>query len=41
LVEGSGGAFDVEVDGDVVFSKAEAGRFPEEGEVIELLKGYV
>lgn len=41
MIEGSGGAFDVEVDGDVVFSKAEAGRFPEVGEVIELLKGYV
>ncbi len=41
MVEGSGGAFDVEVDGGVVFSKAEAGRFPEVGEVIELLKGYV
>ena len=41
MVEGSGGVFDVEVDGDVVFSKAEADRFPEVGEVIELLKGYV
>ncbi len=38
MVEGSGGAFDVEVDGDVVFSKAEAGRFPEVGEVFGKIK---
>jgi predicted Rdx family selenoprotein len=33
LVVGGGGIFDVEVDGTVVFAKAEVGRFPEEGEV--------
>ena len=38
MIEGSGGGFDVEVDGDVVFSKAEAGRFPEEGEILEKIK---
>ena len=31
-MEGSGGVFEGEVDGDGVFAKAEAGRFPEEGE---------
>jgi selT/selW/selH-like putative selenoprotein len=34
LIEGSGGAFDVEVDGKVIFAKAEAGRFPEADEII-------
>lgn len=33
LVPGDHGVFDVVVDGDVVFSKHEAGRFPEKGEV--------
>jgi len=37
-VEGSGGVFDVEADGAVIFAKAEAGRFPEEGEVVALLR---
>jgi len=40
LVEGSGGIFDVEVDGNVLFSKAVAGRFPEEGEVVALIRDY-
>jgi selenoprotein W-related protein len=40
LVEGGGGIFDVAVDGGVVFSKAEAGRFPEEGEVVALIRDY-
>jgi selT/selW/selH-like putative selenoprotein len=30
---GSTGQFDVVVDGRVIFSKAEADRFPEDGEV--------
>jgi len=38
LVVGSGGIFDVEVDGTVVFAKEEAGRFPEEGEVLALIR---
>jgi selT/selW/selH-like putative selenoprotein len=32
---GSLGQFDVVVDGQVIFSKKEAGRFPAEGEVEE------
>lgn len=38
MVPGSGGIFDVEKDGDMVFSKHEKGRFPETGEVLALLK---
>lgn len=37
LLKGSGGIFDVKVDGDLVFSKHEKGRFPEDGEVIDLI----
>ena len=33
LVPGRNGVFDVMVDGDLVFSKSEAQRFPEPGEV--------
>jgi len=36
-VPGGKGQFDVLVDGNLVFSKAETGRFPEEREVLVLL----
>lgn len=38
LIEGSGGVFEVTVDGDLVFSKKKLGRFPEDDEVISILK---
>ena len=37
LIEGSGGVFEVRVDGDLVFSKKIAGRFPEDSEIIEIM----
>lgn len=37
MIKGSGGIFDVSVDGKIVFSKHQAGRFPEESEVLNLL----
>jgi selT/selW/selH-like putative selenoprotein len=37
LVPGKPGQFDVEVDGRVVFSKSEAGRFPDHDEVLHHL----
>ena len=37
LVKGSGGIFDVVVDGKRVFSKHELERFPEPGEITRLL----
>ncbi|MBL4848470.1 MAG: Rdx family protein [Planctomycetes bacterium] len=33
LIEGSKGIFDVEVDGTLLFSKGQAGRFPQYQEV--------
>ncbi|HBW84480.1 MAG TPA: hypothetical protein DEF79_10625 [Gammaproteobacteria bacterium] len=39
LVAGSGGVFDVTFDGRTVFSKAMTNRFPEPGEIADLLKG--
>ncbi len=38
LAEGAGGIFDVTVDGKLVFSKHQNGRFPDEGEVAALVQ---
>jgi len=37
-VKGSGGVFDVAVDGRLVFSKHEVGRFPDPGEVVAAIR---
>jgi selT/selW/selH-like putative selenoprotein len=37
LVRGSGGEFEVSVDGRLIFSKKQAGRFPDTSEVLALL----
>jgi selT/selW/selH-like putative selenoprotein len=37
LIAGSGGVFEVELNGKKIFSKAEQKRFPEEGEIVKLL----
>jgi selenoprotein W-related protein len=33
LVKGTGGVFEVTVDGELVFSKKKTGRFPDPGEI--------
>lgn len=38
LVTGSSGVFDVEVDGDMLYSKHTTGRHAEPGEVLELFR---
>jgi selenoprotein W-related protein len=38
LTPGSGGVFDVTVDGRLLFSKKTVGRFPEEGEILGMLR---
>jgi selenoprotein W-related protein len=38
LVAGSGGAFEVTVDGELIFSKLQLGRFPNPGEIVEKVK---
>ncbi len=37
LIRGGDGIFDVVRDGELLFSKHEAGRFPEEDEIVALL----
>ncbi len=38
LTPGSGGVFDVTVDGKVIFSKKSVGRFPETEEILGALE---
>lgn len=38
LAEGDGGVFDVVADGELVFSKHETGRFPEDQEIVDALR---
>jgi selenoprotein W-related protein len=37
LIKGSGGVFDVVLDGTLIYSKKQLGRFPEPGEVEKLI----
>lgn len=41
LVTGSQGVFDVTVDGELIYSKAETGRHAEPGEVLDLFRELV
>jgi selenoprotein W-related protein len=38
LIPSSGGVYEVEVDGEIIFSKKELRRFPRDGEIIQLIK---
>jgi len=38
LIRGSNGVFDVVVDGQLIYSKAETGQFPEHDEIIKDLR---
>ena len=38
LIKGGGGVFEVVVDGELVFSKNALGRFPNDGEVAEIIR---
>ena len=37
-MRGSGGIFEVSVDGEPIFSKKEEGRFPSEKEIVDKLR---
>ncbi len=39
LIPSSGGVFEVEIDGRLVFSKKEQGRFPSDEEILALISG--
>ena len=38
LVASHGGVFEVVVDGALLFSKKSSGRFPDDGEVLDLIR---
>lgn len=38
LISSTGGVFEVVADGTLVFSKKELKRFPEEGEIVSLIR---
>jgi selT/selW/selH-like putative selenoprotein len=38
LIKGKGGIFDVVVDGDLIFSKKKVKRFPENEEILKMLR---
>ncbi|MCH7644803.1 MAG: Rdx family protein [Myxococcales bacterium] len=38
FVCGGGGIFDVVVDGEMIFSKHESGRFPEDDEILSKIR---
>ena len=38
LISSGGGVFEIMLDGDLIFSKKAKGRFPDDGEVVALIK---
>ena len=41
IIEGSGGVFEVDMNGNNIFSKKELGRFPNDKEVIDLIEEVI
>ncbi len=41
MIKGSGGIFDVRLDGKLIYSKKETGRFPEHAEVLNKIAATV
>jgi selenoprotein W-related protein len=39
LIQSSGGVFEVEYKDQLIYSKKATGRFPEDGEVLQIVKG--
>jgi len=39
LIGGANGIFEITVDGKMIFSKSEQGRFPETEEIVSLIQG--
>lgn len=41
LIESSGGAFEIRVDGDLIYSKLETGRHADPPEILALFKKHI
>ncbi len=37
MIKGRGGVFEVRIDEQLIFSKKELGRFPDPGEIVDIL----
>lgn len=40
LKKGSNGVFEITLDGKLIFSKMKLGRFPEQGEMVQLITQF-
>ncbi|MBU8921661.1 MAG: Rdx family protein [Bacteroidales bacterium] len=38
LIDGRGGVFDVHVDEELIYSKHETGRFPDDDEIVSIIE---
>ena len=38
LIGGENGVFEITVEGDLIFAKSQLGRFPNDGEIINLIR---
>ena len=41
LIESAGGAFEIRVDGELIYSKLETGRHADPPEILGLFKAYI
>jgi selenoprotein W-related protein len=41
LIPGTGGVFDIHLNGDLIYSRKEAGRFPESKELKQLIRDRI
>ena len=41
LIESDGGAFEIKVDGDLIYSKLETGRHADPPEILDLFKKHI
>jgi selT/selW/selH-like putative selenoprotein len=41
LIESAGGAFEIRVDGDLIYSKLETGRHVDPPEILDLFREYI
>jgi len=41
LIESDGGAFEIRVDGELIYSKLETGRHADPSEILGLFKAYI
>jgi len=41
LIESAGGAFEIKVNGDLIYSKLETGRHADPPEILDLFKAYI